>query len=254
MDTRGISNGGRRSRRSLVGEIFGRLTVIRDSGLRNTSGSIRWECRCSCGNTTYAVGAALKRGEYKSCGCWTKDRMRITPPGRKHGATGTPTYASWVVMRRRCLDKNFKDYPLYGGRGIKICSRWLKSFANFLEDMGERPEGYTLDRVDCDKGYSKENCRWASRLTQGNNTRRNHYLEYGGERKTLAEWSRVTGISYTKLRARINVLKWPASRALEMVDKNGKDYQNRNNPDPRVRVRSSMSGPARIHRKRVRKP
>lgn len=200
----------------LIGRVFDRLTVVRDSGLRNSSGAIKWECVCSCGNTVYVVGVSLKRGDCRSCGCWTKDRMKSNPPAKTHGASSSPTYRSWATMKRRCLDPKFKDYPLYGGKGITVCERWLQSFANFFEDMGERPEGMTLDRRRNTLGYSKRNCRWATRLTQGGNTSRIHTLEYLGEKHSLAEWSRITGIAYTKLRARINTLNWSIGRALEM--------------------------------------
>jgi hypothetical protein len=211
---RGANSGGR-SGRSLIGQRFHRLVVVRDSGLRTSSGSIRWECLCDCGNTRYIVGAVLARGDYKSCGCWTKDRMRESPPAKRHGMSSSPTYKTWAVMRRRCFDINFKDYHLYGGRGIRISRRW-DNFEGFLADMGERPDGMTLDRIDSNGHYTPANCRWASRRTQGNNTRRNHTLTYEGVTLTLAEWSRKTGIPYSRLRARINLLGWPVGKALDM--------------------------------------
>lgn len=199
----------------LVGSVFGRLVVVSDSGLRSGSGAIRWTCQCSCGNVRYVVGAALKRGDYNSCGCWTKDRVRANPPNKTHGQSKTPTYGSWLAMRRRCLDKTFKDYPQYGGRGISVCLRWRDSFENFVEDMGHRRPGTTLERKDREGDYTPANCVWATRETQGNNTSRNHLLKYGGETHTLAEWSRIAGIPYSRLRARINTLAWPVGRALE---------------------------------------
>lgn len=252
-----MGSGGRSTYRGrpsggLVGQVFDRLTVIKDSGLRDRSGAIKWECACACGNTVYVRGVSLKRGEYRSCGCWTKDRMRRSPPAIKHGGTDTGTYRSWAVMKRRCIDTRFKDYAQYGGRGITVCDRWLQSFANFYEDMGERPEGKTLDRIDSNGGYCKENCRWATRLTQGNNTRRNHLLAYGGSTNTLAEWSRITGISYTKLRARINVLKWPVAKALEKEKTHVTNHEDRKYSHPGVRVRPGVPGTPRIRIKRVR--
>lgn len=199
---------------SVVGRRFTRLTVVRDSGLRTSAGSIRWECVCDCGNTCYAVAAALERGEYRSCGCWTKDRMRTSPPAKTHGMSSSPTYRTWAVMKRRCLDPGFKDYPEYGGRGIRVSRKW-RTFRGFLADMGERPEGMTLDRIDSNGHYTAGNCRWATRLTQSNNTRRNHTLTHDGETLTLAEWSRKTGIPYSRLRARINLLGWPVGKALD---------------------------------------
>lgn len=199
---------------SIVGARFGRLLVTGDSGMRESSGAIKWICVCDCGEVRYISSGPLRRGDYNSCGCWTKDRMRQTPPAKKHGMSDTPTYKIWRAMKRRCQDPSFKDFVRYGGRGIKVCQTWM-SFENFLRDMGERPSGMTLDRIDVNGPYSPANCRWASRLTQGNNTSRNHLLTYGGETHTLAEWSRITLIPYTKLRARINILKWPVAKALE---------------------------------------
>lgn len=232
----GFSGGGR-SGRSLVGQKFARLLVIRDSGLRSCEGGIRWECLCDCGTTRYLTAGNLRNGNTKSCGCWNSDRMRIEPPATTHGGSGTYTYTSWVAMKRRCIDTKAKDYPLYGGRGISICSRWLQSYANFLEDMGERSIGMTLDRINSNGNYCKENCRWATRRTQGNNTSRNHVLTYRDTTHTLAEWSKITGIAYTTLRARINLLKWSTAKALEKENDDGEDYENRETGNPGVCVR-----------------
>lgn len=251
--SRGPHRGGRSSG-GIVGQRFERLLVIGDVGKRDSSGSILWECLCDCGNLRHIRSASLLRGEYRSCGCWTKDRMRETPPAQTHGGSNTGTYRTWVVMKRRCTDEGFKDFPHYGGRGIKICSSWLKSFANFLADMGERPEGMTLDRVDSEGDYCKGNCRWATRLTQGNNTSRNHRITYEGRTRTLAEWARITGIPYTRLRARINILKWPTDRALTEGKQNGKDHQNRKDSNTRIRVRPGVPSTPRLRIKRVRLP
>lgn len=254
MDSGGGASRGGRSGRSLVGEVFGRLTVVADAGVRDKSGAIKWLCLCSCGNTTHAVGASLKRGDYRSCGCWTKDRMRNAPPAKKHGGVGSGAYKSWATMKRRCLDTGFKDYPQYGGRGITVCERWLQSFANFLADMGERPAGRTLDRKNSNGDYEPDNCRWATRLTQAGNTGRNHLLTYCGATHTLADWARITGIPYSRLRARINVLHWPVWQALEKEKENGKNCEDRENRSTRVRIRPGMSSPSCIRIKRIRKP
>jgi len=116
-------------------------------------------------------------------------------------------------MRRRCLDKNFKDYPNYGGRGIEVCERW-NSFENFLADMGKRPPGMTLDRIDNDGDYEPGNCRWASHRTQMNNTRKNRFLTYGGKTASLSDWARHVGITPTCLSMRLRVLHWPLAKAL----------------------------------------
>ena len=100
--------GGGRSGRGMIGQVFDRLTVVGDSGLRDNSGAIKWECLCSCGNTTYARGISLKRGEYRSCGCWTKDRMESDPPAKTHGGSSSVAYRTWAAMLKRCRDTEDK--------------------------------------------------------------------------------------------------------------------------------------------------
>ena len=122
----------------------------------------------------------------------------------------------WSSMKARCYNINCKVYNRYGGRGITICSRWLESFENFVEDMGIRPEkGYSLDRIDNDKGYSKENCRWATSKQQNRNRRDIPYIEYKGESKSVAEWSEITGIKITTLWTRIYTRNWSIEKAME---------------------------------------
>jgi len=111
-----------------------------------------------------------------------------------HGMSGTRIYRIWSGMKIRCMDKTRQNYKYYGGRGVSVCERWMK-FINFYNDMGNCPAGMTLDRKDNEKGYYKENCRWATRKEQQNNTRGNRYIEFNGERKTLTQWSKCTGIS-----------------------------------------------------------
>ena len=115
----------------------------------------------------------------------------------------TPTVVSWTSMKQRCDNKKSPDYHRYGGRGISYQDSW-RLFNNFLADMGERPEGTTLDRIDNDKGYCKDNCRWAIIETQSNNKSSNVFITYDGETKTLMQWSRYTGIKYSLLQWRIN--------------------------------------------------
>lgn len=134
----------------------------------------------------------------------------------------TPTYKSWQAMRTRCLNENSSQYHRYGGRGISICKEW-DDFTVFFRDMGERPTGTTLDRIDSNKGYSPDNCRWSTMKIQENNKRNNVLLTFNGKTQTVAQWADETGIGYQTIRARMN-MGWSTEEALTL---------------PRVRVRRS---------------
>jgi len=120
----------------------------------------------------------------------------------RHGLSRSPTHNSWVRMRTRCLNPASDRFAYYGGRGITICDRW-SVFENFLQDMGERPKGMTLDRIDPNGHYEPSNCRWASAKTQASNTRRNRFLLHGGETLTMTEWARATGVCESFARRRL---------------------------------------------------
>jgi hypothetical protein len=126
----------------------------------------------------------------------------------------SPIYRRWADMKTRCNNPNWKQYADYGGRGIKVCARWT-SFANFLEDMGPTfAEGLTLDRINNDGNYAPGNCRWADRITQCNNTRRNRIVEFRGEKATLAQWCRRLGLPPKSIQRRYYVQKWDIDRCL----------------------------------------
>jgi len=128
-------------------------------------------CKCNCGKETIVRGSDLKSEKTKSCGCFLKKGGRLTHGHSKIGKV-SKVYMVWCDIKKRCNNKNNKDYKYYGGRGIKVCKRWSK-FENFLRDMGEVPSGLTLDRINNDLGYFKKNCRWATRKEQANNQRSN---------------------------------------------------------------------------------
>lgn len=141
--------------------------------------------------------------------------------GFKHGMWKTPTYHSWQGMKNRCLNQNAGRYRDYGGRGIKVCKRWME-FENFFADMGERPDGKTLDRIDNNNNYEPDNCRWATPEEQSNNARNNIVLNHKGLSLTLSQWARRLDINMQTLYDRIVRRKWPVNRALEtqLVSKN----------------------------------
>lgn len=150
----------------LVGKVFGRLTVVEKAG--NLGIKTAWLCRCECGTTKVVRTYHLIRNAVVSCGCY---RVQVIGDRvRTHGMTGTPEYRSWYHMLDRCNNPSDFDYPNYGGRGIKVCPEW-HSFENFYADMGARPEGLTLERVDNERGYSPDNCVWADRYQQSGNAR-----------------------------------------------------------------------------------
>lgn len=135
-------------------------------------------------------------------------------PNFVHGMKGTPTYNSWQAMIQRCTDPNRDNFKHYGGRGIKVCGRWLASFENFFADMGERPDGMTLDREDTDGHYEPGNCHWIPKKQQAANRRFNHQVEFQGEKITLAELARRLGVQRTTLLKRLK-LGWTHAEMIE---------------------------------------
>lgn len=158
----------------MTGQRFERILVLSRGGSAPYGGST-WNCRCDCGTERLIVGRFLRDGTTKSCGCIRLEHIkRVQPLGstgkRTHGMSDTPTYQSWLSMRARCLNSNNVGYQHYGGRGITIDPRW-DSFENFLADMGEKPNGLTLDRKDVNGNYVASNCRWATPFEQIHNRR-----------------------------------------------------------------------------------
>jgi hypothetical protein len=179
----------------LSGKKFGMLTVIKRNGTDN-SGKAKWLCSCECGNTTSTTCDSLIHNNTKSCGC-LKRTCHI-----KHSKCESPEYNTWESMIQRCNNPNSDEYKNYGGRGIIICEDW-QSFEKFFADMGERPKGLSIDRIDNDGNYCKENCRWATREEQSNNTSRTVFYEHDGKVQSITQWAREYNISRTTFDSRL---------------------------------------------------
>lgn len=205
--------------KDLTGQKFSRLRVLRQVE-NNHHNQTQWLSRCECGTEIVTRSMDLTTGNTKSCGCLKADvqRERMAAANFKHGASihgeRSRAYIAWMNIIQRCENENVPNYGRYGGRGIRVCERWRNSFADFLADMGDAPVGYSIDRKDNDKDYSPENCRWASKKVQANNMSTNFVIEFAGERHSLQEWSRLTGIPRKTISNRINRLGWSIQEAL----------------------------------------
>lgn len=187
----------------LSGKRFGRLVVVS----RDPSDSRYWHCVCDCGAPHRVYGYNMTSGKIVSCGCKRREGPRV-----RHGMCRTRTYGAWSAMKRRSLSKTATRYNDWGGRGITLYKRW-HVFDNFLSDMGECPEGYSIERRDNARGYSKENCYWATPVEQARNTRRNVSLTMHGRTQLLCEWADELGLKRTTISQRL-VHGWSVEHAL----------------------------------------
>ncbi len=174
----------------LTGHRFCRLIVVSRHNSPSDRSKPTWLCECDCGKTKVISGVSLRRGNSKSCGCLCIDRSRVV--NRVHGMKNTRTYRIWSGMKNRCVCSTSKDFKRYGARGITLCPEWMM-FEAFHVDMGNPPDGMTLGRIDNNKGYCKENCRWESPKQQARNRRGNVIACVDGTEKTCAEWDEDFG-------------------------------------------------------------
>lgn len=195
---------------SLTGLRFGRLLVSHRTGEGKRH---KWLCTCDCGNTAEVTYTCLTSGDTKSCGCL---RREVTAAlGRSRGLPGRKSveYRAWIAIKGRCYNPNHQDFPHYGGRGIKVSKAWQKSYEQFLRDMGPRPRGMSIDRIDVNGNYEFGNCRWATDETQANNKRDSRYVEHEGLTLTVAQWAKKQGMSKQCLLERLDA-DWPVHTAL----------------------------------------
>jgi len=204
-----------------IGERFCRLLVLEYAG-RDRRGFKLVKAQCDCGKVVVTRPGNLKHGNTKSCGCYHSDKSRKLMGlmvRKKHGhalsSGSTPEYRSWNHMKVRCLNPKNKEYARYGGSGIKICDEWL-DFRSFLKDMGSRPRGTTLDRIDSTGNYEPNNCRWATPTAQSRNTKRNHKIIISGAERALADVADNFLIPRRILYYRIVRQKWPVYKALNL--------------------------------------
>lgn len=193
-------------RADLIGQRFGRLTVKSFAG-QFAAGS-KWNCVCDCGGTSATLITKLRTGRTISCGCAKLEKF--VDRNTRHGKARTPTFNIWAKMRRRCEAPADPAYPDYGGRGIKVCARWMVGesgmhpFECFLADMGEKPSPlHSTDRIDNDRGYEPGNCRWATAREQARNRRSNRMVFVRGVEMPVAQACELLGLDHNFVNARL---------------------------------------------------
>jgi hypothetical protein len=195
----------------LIGQRFGRWTVI-GTAPHDGNKKIQYLCRCDCGTVKPVRKQDLYRGKSLDCGCTRQEKTRKLK--FKHGLHGHILYKTWKGMKNRCCNPHNSCFRRYGGRGIKVCERWLHSFEAFCNDLypSYKP-GTTLDRINNDGDYEPGNVRWATPVEQNNNTRRNVRLTWNGQTHTISEWAAVLKIPVPRIKSRIQ-RGWPIERIL----------------------------------------
>lgn len=203
----------------LTGQRFGRLTVIGRADTK--SKDVKWLCKCDCGNECITKGIYLRTGDTRSCGCLAKEI--IIKRNYKHGKRHTRLYNIWRDIIRRCESTTRYAHEYYHDKGITICEEWRNDFLAFYN--WAMNNGYsddlTIDRIDTDKNYEPNNCRWVTMKVQGNNKSNNIHVSYNGETHTLSEWEDITGIKRSTIRARIFKSNWDIKDALTIPAKEG---------------------------------
>lgn len=157
----------------------------------------RWKCKCDCGSEVIVSLGNIRNGTTKSCGCLALEssKNRHLIHGNNRRGRKTKEYRAWAHLKARCNNRSDHKFPIYGGRGITVCERWISSFENFLADMGPCPDGKSIDRIDVNGNYEPSNCRWATAKEQANNRRFNVRITIDGMTRTMSEWEKEKGLS-----------------------------------------------------------
>lgn len=216
--------------KDITGQKFGMLTAVKFSKKKKTGGRNRyyWEFVCDCGEKVVRrVDGVTSNNHHKnkSCGCFVNEVCRKMGLNKfKHGMSRSPFYNKWKHLIERCYNKKNKRYSSYGGRGIKVCDRWLEKFENFRDDMYESylkhvekdsKSQTSIERVDVDGMYSPENCIWIPMKDQCDNKTTTHYLEWNGKRMNIRQWEKYLGFKRGVISTRINNYNWSIQKALE---------------------------------------
>ena len=187
--------------KDIKGQQFGRLTALEFAGIGKENRAL-WRCKCECGNEIVVPGKSLRTGNTRSCGCLVADldRERNKKYIMKHGKTKDRLFHVWTSIKSRCQNPSATNYKYYGARGISVCDEWKNDFEAFYQwamsqgyDPNAKRGEFTIDRIDCNKGYSPDNCRLANCIQQANNRRNTRYITVDGVRRSQAEWARYYG-------------------------------------------------------------
>lgn len=197
-----------------IGKTFNKLTILEftepvvytdKNGYKQKH--LKVNCLCECGNKVNTSFSHVISNTATSCGCY-RDALRLKHGNNKKGNT-TKEYTTWQKIKDRCYNTNSPFYSDYGGRGISMCEEWKDNFSKFLEDVGKKPSNsHSIDRIDNNLGYFKENCKWSTKKEQANNRRSNKMITFNSKTQSLTEWCEELNLNYGMVKSRINKLKW----------------------------------------------
>jgi hypothetical protein len=182
---------------------FGKLIALNIDHQKNKI--FFWKCLCECGNYCVISGCRLRKGKTKSCGCIVKTQNNLST---------SSTYKSWSSMINRCHNEKNNRFENYGKKGIKVCDEWRNSFFKFLNDMGERPKGKSINRINNFGNYELKNCKWSTNTEQTNNKSNNYLISFYGKTQTLTQWAKEYNIGWSTLRKRVITLQWSIEKSL----------------------------------------